>query len=297
MTTFHQKSYKKHAAQYDQTHETKNMPIASWTKENSVDAWRHRRMYQTIDPILKLHPKAKWLTVGDGRFGRDAQYIAQHDGDVLPTDISETLLKKAFESGTIQKYQVENAEALSFTDNAFDYVFCKESYHHFPRPMIGLYEMLRVAKKAVILIEPNDQIATDAPLPAILNWLKRQIRNFLRKPELRNSFETSGNYLYTVSKREMEKVALGLNLPIIAVKGINDEYLEGCETEDLAIKGPKYQKISRTIRRRDCLCRYGFLDPLLLTVIIFKSIPDQKLLASLKENGYQVIPLPENPHL
>lgn len=254
-------------------------------------------MYRTINPILETDVDANWLTVGDGRFGRDAQYISQYSSKVLATDISETLLKKAFESGQIQKYQVENAEKISFDNNTFDYVCCKEAYHHFPRPMIGLYEMLRVAKKAVILIEPNDQVTTDRALPSVANWLKRQIRNYCGKPEVRNQFETAGNYLYTISKREIEKVALGLGLPIVACKGINDAYIEGCELENLSEKGPKYNAISKKISRRDFWCRYNVLEPLLLTTIIFKSVPDQALLLKLKAADYQVLSLPDNPYL
>lgn len=73
-----------------------------------------------------------------------------------PTDISEYLLAEARRRGLITKYALENAERLSFADQSFDYVFCKESFHHFPRPYQALYEMLRVAREAVLLIEPND---------------------------------------------------------------------------------------------------------------------------------------------
>lgn len=128
----------------------------TWLDTNTVDAWRHRRMYQLLDPLLTIDPNANWVTVGDGRFGLDAQYIANAGCQVLPTDISDTLLKKAYDLGIIKKFQVENAEKLTFENESFDYVFCKESYHHFPRPTIALYEMLRIAKKGVILIEPND---------------------------------------------------------------------------------------------------------------------------------------------
>ena len=54
----------------------------------------------------------------------------------LVTDISSNLLKEAKDIGYISKYKQENAESLSFQDDEFDYVFCKESYHHFPRPMM-----------------------------------------------------------------------------------------------------------------------------------------------------------------
>ena len=297
MTSFSQKSYQKHATHYDEPHNSKNAHTTSWTQETSVDAWRHTRMYRTINPILETDVDANWLTVGDGRFGRDARYIQEHGGDALPTDISDTLLKQALISGDIQQYQVENAEALSFQDNAFDYVFCKESYHHFPRPMIALYEMLRVAKTAMILIEPNDQITTETPGAALVNWIKREIRSAIGKPEARNQFETSGNYLYTVSRREIEKVALGIGSPVVAFKGFNDAYIPGCELEPLQEKGPKYQKILNKIRRRDFLCRYHLLDSLLLTAIVFKSTPGESMVQALNTSGYDVVFLPENPYL
>ena len=129
----------------------------TWFETDTVDAWRHQRMYQTIDPILRTEPEAKWLTVGDGRYGIDAKYILDKGCEALPTDISDVLLKEAKKLGFIPDYRKENAEFLTFKDSEFDYVFCKESYHHFPRPMIALYEMLRVARKGVVLIEPNDK--------------------------------------------------------------------------------------------------------------------------------------------
>ena len=53
-------------------------------------------------------------------------------------------------------YEIENMEALSYKSSSFDLVFVKEALHHVPRPILGLYEMLRVAKKAVIFIEPGE---------------------------------------------------------------------------------------------------------------------------------------------
>lgn len=72
-------------------------------------------------------------------------------------------------------YSVENAESLSFRDNEFEVAFCKEAYHHFPRPFLALYEMLRVASKAVVLAEPNDQI----PRP-IMRGIYEAVRNLAK---------------------------------------------------------------------------------------------------------------------
>lgn len=49
-----------------------------------------------------------------------------------------------------------NIEKLPFENQSFDLVFCKESLHHLPRPILGLYEMLRICKNASIFIEPNE---------------------------------------------------------------------------------------------------------------------------------------------
>lgn len=62
--------------------------------------------------------------------------------------------------------RVENAEKLSSPNETLDFVLCKESYHHFTRPMLALYEMLRVATKAVVLIEPNESPCVDPREPS-----------------------------------------------------------------------------------------------------------------------------------
>ena len=40
-------------------------------------------------------------------------------------------------------------------------------------------------------------------------------------------FESTGNYAYHISKREIEKVALALNYQYVAFKGLNDSYFSG----------------------------------------------------------------------
>ncbi len=54
------------------------------------------------------------------------------------------------------RYQKENGEKLSLPDHSFDLVLVKEGLHHLSRPVLGLYEMLRVCRQAVIIMEPAD---------------------------------------------------------------------------------------------------------------------------------------------
>ncbi|MEW5894403.1 MAG: class I SAM-dependent methyltransferase, partial [Candidatus Omnitrophota bacterium] len=206
-SNFQEQSYEKHSRHYFQfTSGGRDEALAkTWLSDDTVDAWRHKRMYKTIDPILLKDPGATWLTIGDGRYGGDARYILEKGGKVIASDISDILLKEAKKAGYITDYRKENAESLSFQDLQFDYVFCKESYHHFPRPMLALYEMLRVSKKAVVLIEPNDDYISTRVLHVLFRKIKNLIKLFLRKGVL-NYWEESGNYGFSLSKREVEKV-------------------------------------------------------------------------------------------
>ena len=50
-------------------------------------------------------------------------------------------------------YRIENSEQLALESRSFDLVLCKESLHHLARPVLGLYEMLRVCRRAALWIE------------------------------------------------------------------------------------------------------------------------------------------------
>lgn len=77
----------------------------TWLKDDTVDHWRHYRMYNNIDPIIESYPNSFWLTVGDGRYGNDAHYIMQKGAKALATDISDILLKEAKDLGFIDNFK------------------------------------------------------------------------------------------------------------------------------------------------------------------------------------------------
>ena len=268
----------------------------SWLQDDTVDAWRHLRMYRVLDPLLEANPQASWLTCGDGRYGKDAQYIQKKGLCVLATDISDVLLREAKESGSLHAYKQENAEHLSFSDRSFDYVFCKESLHHFPRPMVALYEMLRVSSKGVMLIEPTDRATPLGVLAALIRPVWGLLTAVGGKKASEDSFEESGNYLYGISRREMEKVALGMNFKTVAFKGINDHYLQGVEFEKVGGQSRLYRKIKRVIALLDLLYRLKIRDCTLLAVILFKIPPQSPLRTALKDSGYHIRDLHLNPY-
>lgn len=260
-----------------------------WLANDTVDSWRYQRMYSFIDPLIKLAPKTSWLTVGDGVYGKEAHYLAGYGVDVLATDIMDGLLKKAKHAHYIQKYKKENAEKLSFKENYFDYVLCKESYHHFPRPTVALYQMLRVVKKEVVLIEPND-VKTRG-----FSW--KRFWSVDDPKTQANNFEISGNYVYSVSRREIEKVALGIGLPAIAFSGFDDIYNEKSGVEKIEDNTFGFRKIKAILWFLDILFKIGMRDRSLLVAVIFKEKPSPKMIKELKLFGYDVKLLPKNPYI
>jgi len=292
-------SYERHAQGYSEyAAGGKRSDIAqAWLRPGTINAWRFERMYVCADPLLEAYPGAQWLTVGDGRYGMDAMYLRAHGARVLASDISDTLLAESKAQGLIDDFRKENAESLSFPDASFDFVFCKESYHHFPRPMRALHEMLRVARRAVLLIEPNDQACPEGVVTTLSRMAKDLIKKMLGRPTHYHDFEDAGNYVYSISRREMQKVALGLGLRTVAFRGVNDYYMRGVEFEPAVEESALFRQVSAKISRYDLLCRLGINQPGLLAAILFKDPPAAGLKSALRKHDYQVVDLPENPYL
>ena len=260
----------------------------TWLKTNTLDFWRHNRIRKSVMPLIKSNKNKKWITIGDGRFGTDANFLlSQGVKNVTATDISDELLKIGFKKKFIRLYSAQNAEKLNYQDNSYDYSFCKESYHHFPRPTIALYEMLRVSKFGVVLLEPNQ--------------IESNLYSFFNKEKSKkHTFEPVGNYVYTVSINEIEKLMLGIGLRFYAVKGINDFYIQGIE--NIPANGGNIKerfirfKLKLIIWAKNSAVKLRLKNPNLLSIIIFKAEPSLKLKNSLIKNGFKFTSLPLNPY-
>ena len=296
---FHKKSYLKHQSHYDDHAENGDLAenARKWLLDDTVGSWRYKRMHRLLDPLLEAKKDALWLTVGDGRYGQEAHYIIQQGSRAVATDIADTLLQEGARAGYISDYSRQNAEALTYQDRDFDFVLCKEALHHFPQPFKALYEMIRVSKKGVVLIEP-----TDLKIGATLRWkIFRGCIDTLRKISGRSGghqlFEETGNYVYGISRLEMEKVGLGLNMPMLAIKGINDYYIKGVEDEKADRSSGLFKRVKRRIAMNNILCRLGFKPHSTTCVILFHEFPEEDLHRGLQAAGFDIIKLPENPYI
>jgi len=277
----------------------------SWFREDTVGFWRVKRMFDFMSPIAKFYSKNTWVSIGDGRYGLDSILLKKLYGlNVFPTDISENMLKKSKERNLINDYSIENAEELSFGDETFDVVFCKESFHHFPRPIIALYEMLRVAREAVILYEPTDsdkaRVSGKKYIISALKIMLNKIVNRNHMPYVPN-IDDSGNhiyekdpknYVYSVSNSEINKIVHGLNLAGMAFFEYNDAYIPGIEFEKATQDSKLFKKLKKDIQELD---ETGART--LTVTIIFKRDFDLVLREDLLNAGYTIPPKVENPYV
>ena len=239
-----------------------------------------------------------WLTIGDIS-GLEAQYLQNFGQDVIASDISDEFLKIVKDEGLIDKYARVNVEAIDFADGSFDFCFCHEAYHHFPRAYIGLYEMIRVSRQATILMEPIDAYFK-MPMLLFLKNILDKINPVLINKFWKNrfSFEPVGNYVFKLSEREVEKVAMGLGLKCIAFNSMNVSH----SPIDKAVLKKKfdkkqYKKLMKGIYLRDFLGKLTLIPNNLLVAVVFKSEPSESLRASMVKAGYQIIDLPDNPYI
>lgn len=257
-----------------------------------------KRILDIINPFLM--EKNKWLTIGDYN-GLEANYLLNNRQEAIASDISDLFLKESKLQGLINDYSIVNVESIQYPDNAFDYLFCKESFHHFPRAYIGLYEMIRCSKKATIFIEPIDVI-TKMPLLLLMKNISDRFNPLFINKIWKNrfSFEIIGNYVFKISEREVEKIAMGLGLTCIAFKRINlilDLKTDNLIIRETPINVKHWKKILRKVKFKNILSNLNIIPYNHLCCVVFKSYPDAETKRQMKESGYIIIDLPENPYL
>ena len=218
----------------------------------------------TAEPLKNLEPlldsSKTWLTVADYN-GLEANYLLQRSQNVVASDISDAMLREAKKEGLITEFSKQNVEELTYEDNSFDYVMCKEAFHHFPRAYLGLYEMIRVSRIATILVtEPIDILSKMSLLVLIKNVCDRMHIAFKRY----EIFATHKN-----------------------IDGLSD----------IPLNQKVYRKIKMKLAMRSIISSVGIIPHSSLCCVVFKEQPSEEIVKKMKEKGFITIQLPSNPYL
>ncbi len=138
---------------------------------------------------------------------REAQcFIEQPFDEIRLTGVLDPgdALREIASSDPRVRYEKQNCERLGYASGSFDLVFCKESLHHLARPVLGLYELLRVCRGAALVLEPYDS----------------QLDLLLRKLGLSSVYESNqlgnlalrDNFVYRWDRKQLEYALKSLYL-------------------------------------------------------------------------------------
>jgi ubiquinone/menaquinone biosynthesis C-methylase UbiE len=146
---------------YEQSYGQSN--IRDWEFHDTADPilryLRDRRLEVAINALCKKtgqQPKDWTALVVCGGVGGEGTYLANRGfRSVVVSDFSSRALdickSRDPRLGTLQL----NAEALDVPDNSYDVVLVQDGLHELRRPVLGLTEMMRVARRAVLMLEPH----------------------------------------------------------------------------------------------------------------------------------------------
>jgi ubiquinone/menaquinone biosynthesis C-methylase UbiE len=144
--------------------DTKNWSF--WDDPEPINRYvLERRMRIGIEHLMKATntSPADWdVLVVCGGVGGEGKVLANIGfRSVTVSDISENALKVCQQRDSRLKTMILNGENLALPDNSYDLVMVQDGLHHLPRPVLGLTEIIRVAKKAAIVIEPHSGVVAD----------------------------------------------------------------------------------------------------------------------------------------
>ncbi len=171
----------------------------NFTKDALTRYLRDRRLYKALKVLANKNQNTvgwKVLSLCGGVGGEGVFFVNNGFEDVTVSDISDNSLKICNQFAPSIKTVKQNAESLDFPDNSFDIVVVQDGLHHLPRPVSGFTEMLRVAKKAVVVIEPYNgfigkligtewEVAGDA-MNYVFRWNKNMVSQTVKSFLLKN---------------------------------------------------------------------------------------------------------------
>ncbi len=135
----------------------------NFTDDKLIRYLRDRRLNVGLNYLRSKYSPSeleKWKVLiicgsvgGEGVFFKNAGFK-----DVTLSDINRKYLNMAKVLAPQLNTLFLNGEALDLEAGSYDLVVVQDGLHHLPRPATGFTEMLRVAKKAILVIEPYDSV-------------------------------------------------------------------------------------------------------------------------------------------
>jgi SAM-dependent methyltransferase len=133
-----------------------HQPIYGFRTGHS-EPWLFERYVRTLE-ILRALARLRFDTLLDVGAGEGYTAHAAREllgGRVVVTYFSENACRRAREIFGLAAY-TGDARALPFADGEFDVVLCSETLEHIPGVNAAVHELIRVARRAVVLTVPHE---------------------------------------------------------------------------------------------------------------------------------------------
>lgn len=123
-------------------------------RSNTDSIGLYTRTYQIMNALSRITFDSL-IDVG-GAEGYTAYLVKQLFGaSVLSSDLSEEACQRARDIFNIDSLAAD-IHSLPFADGEYDVVLCSETLEHATDPLLGIHELLRVARKAVVITVPHE---------------------------------------------------------------------------------------------------------------------------------------------
>ncbi len=225
-----------------------------FTKDPLTRFLRDRRLNISLKILEKSFGndlrKFKILSVCGGVGGEGAFFLRNGFGNITVSDISINALNIAKKIETRLITLNLDAESMDIPDSSFDIVIVHDGLHHLTRPALGLTEMLRVAKRAAIIIEPYNGI--------VGNWFGSEWEKT----------EDATNYVYRWDKKMIEQTVKSFLLRDFKKIYVNRIWDHNYLIYKITILFPKIIRLSVAKMIYTVLTPFNFLGNNMIAVIL-----------------------------
>ena len=239
----------------------------------------HEKM---IFPLLVNEKGTRWLTVGDGYYGLDANFLIKNEVQATASCLSAKVLQIAHQRGWINDWSCQNAQALSFADSSFDYSLCMEVLQHCEFPTVALDEALRVSKRGVLImgcIRRENRI-----LDRFRELMRRRVLG--RQNVGIESYEPTGGPITRFDNELVENQARRAGFQVIATRRFNMLPLGRFWNRRANLTSPLYLAFRAGFILTDWLCELRLMSPSFAWFVLLRDQSDLTTIQCLRDAGF-----------
>ena len=165
--------------------------IVSWRINESIN-----RLMAASEGLIGFNASILILCSGEGMEG--SILCDRGFWDVTISDLTDNGVKAALGRDKRLKGFPLDAQNTGLANESYDIVVVQDGLHHLPSPTQGFTEMLRLAKKGVIFLEPHDSLVgrligtkwekNGESINYVFRWDKQLVEQILSSYLGRNSF-------------------------------------------------------------------------------------------------------------